>query len=266
MKRLRRRAGFRYHASSEVMRVSVEAFLVLNLLADAALIASVSRAMGLFNPKRVILASVLCAVYAVLAASRPEVWKRPVIQTALLAAVAALLCFGVSARLMGTTALSLGMAALLAGGAAWLMPLRGVSAALPCALSAGLVTTLLFAARPPRASACHARVRLDVDGRTARFDALIDTGNCLREPISGLPVLIAEAALLRKVLPAEGFRELRFGAIGGSGSMRCFKPTSVWIERGRYFRRVPDLWVAVSPTPLPGRHRALAPCEFMDYI
>ena len=98
-----------------------------------------------------------------------------------------------------------------------------------------------------------------------RFSALIDTGNRLREPLSGLPVLIAEAALVRDILPETGYRMLGYGAIGGNGRMACFHPDALWICRGPRKRRGPDVWVAVSPEPLPGLCQALAPPEFASY-
>ena len=104
-----------------------------------------------------------------------------------------------------------------------------------------------------------------VNGRIARFPALIDTGNRLREPLSGLPVLIAEARVLRDILPPGGYRTLSFGGLGGVGRMACFRPDAVWIGRGAARRRGPDIWVAVSPAPLPGLCQALAPPEFALY-
>jgi len=106
---------------------------------------------------------------------------------------------------------------------------------------------------------------LRVGSRSASFPALVDTGNRLREPLSGLPVLIAEAPLVRDILPKTGYRTLGFGALGGEGRMACFRPDALWIVSGRKRRRGPDIWVAVSPTPLPGLCQALAPPEFASY-
>ncbi len=46
-----------------------------------------------------------------------------------------------------------------------------------------------------------AAVRVVLGGRQARFTALRDTGNTLRDPISGCPVLVADGALLGRLLP-----------------------------------------------------------------
>ena len=50
-------------------------------------------------------------------------------------------------------------------------------------------------------------VEVWVAGRSCRFPALIDTGNDLREPISGLPVMVADYQALCPLLP-EALRRL----------------------------------------------------------
>ena len=133
-------------------------------------------------------------------------------------------------------------------------------------MTGGLLTALLLMNRHPLRDGWQVDIRLDVDGRTTRFSALIDTGNRLREPRSGQPVLIAEAGLLRSVLPETGYRVLPFGGVGGSGRMACFRPNEVWIERAGRRTRAPDVWIAIAPESLPGSARALAPCEFAAVI
>ena len=100
-------------------------------------------------------------------------------------------------------------------------------------------------------------------GNTTRFQALIDTGNRLREPISGLPVLIAEEHLLSKILPETGYRAVAFGALGGGGMLKCFHPDGIWAVTRHGLSATPDVWIAVSPGRLPGTTQALAPGEFL---
>ena len=110
------------------------------------------------------------------------------------------------------------------------------------------------------------RVSLCFQGKSIRFPALIDTGNRLREPMSGLPVLIAEASLLDGLLGGElapGLtRQVAFGGLGGCGTVRCFHPDHVWICRGGQLIPAPEIWVAVYPGRIPGMQRALAPPSF----
>ena len=114
------------------------------------------------------------------------------------------------------------------------------------------------------------KARLPAGGGEARFRALVDTGNRLREPFSGLPVLICERGVLADVLPAgydalppggapPGFRQVGYGALGGGGRMNCFRPELCLVDYGNGYLKSPDLWVAVYPGKMPGGVRALAP-------
>ena len=243
----------------------IELYLAINLIADLALFGAVCRALGLFNRRRIPLAAVFSAAYAVLAAARPTPWASPAAQIALIAVVARILVGSAALRFWGATGLAIAAAALLCGGLAGAAHLSGLSAMPLCVAAGLLLSTPLCAAKAPARAGWQVWLSLSVGKRTARFPALIDTGNRLREPLSGLPVLIAEASLLADVLPEGGYRILRFGAVGGEGRMACFKPSAVWIERGGRRRRAPEIWVAASPDPLPGLYRALAPPEFAHY-
>ena len=45
------------------------------------------------------------------------------------------------------------------------------------------------------------RIKILVNGRSCQMPALLDTGNDLREPLSGLPVLVADYQALRIIMP-----------------------------------------------------------------
>lgn len=243
--------------------MSLEKYLLVNLGADLTLLWAVARALGCFDGLRTLAAGLLCAAYGAVAAFRPVPWAGLTAQLALLGGVAALLVGRRSIYLWGKAALLLAGGALLAGGTGILLSgaVRGPMGVL-CALLGAALLFMMLAARHPLRGDWQVNLALSMNGRTARFPALIDTGNRLREPLSGQPVLIAEKGLLCGLLPEKGWRELRFGAVGGGGRMACFKPAGIWIETGRRRARAPEVWVAVSPTPLPGAARALAPSEF----
>lgn len=243
--------------------MGIEVFLAVNLAADFALLASVSRAMGLFRWRSVLVADAACAALAVLAALRPSLGL--FVGAASPAAAAWIITRRSSPRLWALFTLALLGEALLCGGVARLLPISAALAAPACLAAGALLTLLVSAGRPPGSRDWQVALCLQVDGHCARFPALIDTGNRLREPLSGLPVLIAEAALVRDILPESGYRTLGFGALGGEGRMACFRPDALWIGSGRKRRRGPDVWVAVSPAPLPGLCQALAPPEFASY-
>ncbi len=93
-------------------------------------------------------------------------------------------CFSAPGALIGGTVyypLSLGVLVLTAGGACGL-------------ISWGL-------SRLVQHGGGIAEVQAKVGDQTAAFTALYDTGNTLRDPISGCPVLVADWTILRQLLP-----------------------------------------------------------------
>lgn len=246
--------------------MSIELYLAASLACDLALLCAVARTLGCFSARRLLLAGALCAAYGALASSRPVPWSTPAAQLCVLCGVSALVYGRVDAGACRVAALLAG-AVLIAGGVerAFRFIPPGPARALPCAGTTAALIAMMLTARHPLRDGWQIRVSLRVGDKTVCVPALIDTGNRLREPLSGLPVLIAEAGLLAGALPRSGWRALRFGAVCGSGQMPCFRPNAVWVERGRRKMRLPDVWVAVARQPLPGTARALAPCEFARY-
>lgn len=147
---------------------------------------------------------------------------------------------------------------------------RWTSGALGLLLLLGPICLLFFLDGQVRKSPClHVQLCLCARGQQVHLEALVDTGNCLREPLSHLPVLVAEEALLAPLLPSDyghtplprGFRMVQYGGVGGSGQMLCFLPDEIRSLRQGKWKRAPDMWVALYPGKLPGRARALAPGE-----
>lgn len=88
---------------------------------------------------------------------------------------------------------------------------------------------------------CQVEIRLH--GQTAVLWAKADTGCALREPFSGLPVMVCQAAALDQLFPQghrhqegddlpPGFRLIPFESVGGNGLLPGFRPDSV--------RRLPE--------------------------
>lgn len=123
--------------------------------------------------------------------------------------------------------------------------------------------------------------RLTLGERTAEFTALVDTGNTLTDPVSGRPVMVAEANSMEALFPGErcpGPEDLRdpAGAISRLGTgewkgrFRLLPYRAVGVERGMLLAVRVDqvmlggekrggLLVALSPTPVSdgGGYRAL---------
>jgi stage II sporulation protein GA (sporulation sigma-E factor processing peptidase) len=249
------------------MRESIEAYFLINFVVDTALIAVVARANGCLKLRRALAGGLLAALYTVAVAMFSERLAHPAIQL-LLAIVLGLIVTGNPDPLKwGAVTFQLACAAMLLGGLGILWPSAGIGG-LVAVLGIGLVLLhLLLSVRANRLLSWEVTVYLQFRGQSAVFKALIDTGNRLREPISGLPVLIAESELLKDLLPRTSkepylCRKVTFGALGGGGTIRCFHPDRVLIRRGDRLVQAPEVWVALYPGKMPGASRALAPPAF----
>lgn len=252
------------------MQHSIEAYFLMNFVLDSALIAIVARANECLNLRRTLLCGLLAAFYSLLTKAISPRLAHPAIQLILLIPIGVIACGDPQPRRWATISFQLACGSLMMGGIGFLLPSAGYSG-IPLLVSAFggglLLLCLLLSARTSRLTTWEVTVCLQLRGRSVSFRALIDTGNRLREPISGLPVLIAEENLLHNLLPSLGEktfpgRNISFGALGGSGTIRCFHPDLVLIRRGNTLIQAPDVWVAIYPGKIPGSSRALAPPSF----
>ncbi len=116
-------------------------------------------------------------------------------------------------------------------------------------------------------------VTLTRDGRSVSFRALRDTGNSLTDPVTGCPVLVAEAGALAGLFSPEQAKTLAGGAVEAAESIRglrlipyrglgtqggmlaCFRPEHIQVNgKGRS-----DLIAAIAPGTLSadGSYQAL---------
>lgn len=250
------------------MQHSIEAYFLMNFLLDSALIAVVARANECLAAKRIFFSGMLAALYATLTQHFAPALAHPAVQLVLLIPISLIVCMDPEPRRWGSIAFQLACGSMMLGGIGLLFGDRNVSVfpwRLPILGSGMLLLYLLLSARTRRLTTWEVTVFLRFGSRSISFRALIDTGNRLREPVSGLPVLIAEASLLHGVISeddASSGREIAFGGLGGTGKIRCFRPDSVLIRRGNALVQAPAVWVAVYPGKIPGNTRALAPPSF----
>ncbi|WP_018132774.1 sigma-E processing peptidase SpoIIGA [Effusibacillus pohliae] len=132
------------------------------------------------------------------------------------------------------------------------------------------------------------QVRITLDGKQAEFTGLLDTGNALVDPLSGLPVAVVEWQALEPLLPqpiVEAFlakrdvtldlgtlglegawqsrlRIVPYRGVGGTvGMLLAFRPAEFVIHQGEAVTAVPNILVAINPKPLAGDrgYRAILP-------
>lgn len=117
------------------------------------------------------------------------------------------------------------------------------------------------------------KLSLTVDEKSVSVDALLDTGNTLFDPLSGLPVVVAEKAAIAPILPsslkedAVVFREelpenwrkrlrmIPFSSLGKEdGMMVGFKPDEALVDG----EPIGEVIVALSPGTLSKEHQYFA--------
>lgn len=260
------------------MAVSFESYFLLNFVMNTLVIAIIARSQSGVYWSKIFLASIIGAVYAI--AMQVEVFSLlkwfPL--RLILAFVLSAIAFPIDGWMdviKGGTALLLGT--VFTGGLLELLlrfiPGTGLLWFIISAVIAFIALLFALSFRARSLEQMRVRLAMTTDYGSVKIPALIDTGNRLREPLSGRPVVIVEEERLKKILPPGfdsekaikqlpmGFRFVRYSALGNTGSnmMLCFRPRDVFASFGRGWMRAPDIWVALYPGKMPGGECALAP-------
>lgn len=249
------------------MVVIGEEYLLMNLLMDTLCLTAAMRLSSLrARPGRVLLSALAGALLSMIALS---LWGlRASAYAALpIAVLMALLAFGLrrapggSARLLIAGLLSAGMAQYMHR-----LGLGGWAAALACA--PGVLYAVHLLLRWQSRAGERADVRLLFERGGVSLDGLVDSGNCLRDPVTELPVVVVPYQAIRAYLPPgtrceqlstlpRGFRLICVRTASGKRLMMCFRPRGLYVRDGRVWRAA-DAVVAVSPS-LHGRRALLPP-------
>ena len=136
-----------------------------------------------------------------------------------------------------------------------------------------------------RSSRRFADVTVTYNGKSVRLSALCDSGNLLREPISGKPCIVADAEALRTLLPpdvrraaasgkAEALETIGVERIGrirlvpartatGEGMLIAFRPDAVTLEYGKRIHTADAMIVLSKLENTADGRQALIPAELM---
>lgn len=75
------------------------------------------------------------------------------------------------------------------------------------------------------------RVTVYIDKSEYSFDSFVDTGCNLREPFSGLPVIVAEKELIDLKFAKENtLRLIPYNTLSGEGMLKAFRPEKILID------------------------------------
>ncbi len=115
----------------------------------------------------------------------------------------------------------------------------------------------LTARKAEQDSVC--RLTISNRGKSVTLDALLDTGNTLTEPFSGLPVVVVGEKCIRHLLPDEltksdasisnltgGIRIIPYSSVGGDGLLKGFMPDGITVESNGKKRSTDCVYIAVS--------------------
>lgn len=230
----------------------------LNLLCDYLLCLVTARAAGLRLKRKRYLGAALLGALQACAAFLPGFSFLSSIGWKLLGGLAiGLLAFGSEKHPVRCILLFFAVSAAFGGTLLALSGGRPIRLSLYGLLSAFLlcygIGTLLFRCQTLLQERQILPVSLRFGGRCARFPALRDTGNTLRDPLSGAKILIVSPTALHPIfledtalfqldpvelqalsteipLLAGRLRLLPYSAVGGSGLLPIFAPEELWID------------------------------------
>jgi len=182
------------------------------------------------------------------------------------AAVMMLICTGSRKGAMRGGLLLLCAYGLLGG---MIQALWGASGSLPAAWCAGGAAALgmgVFVMRSGNKVCGTAAVKITVAyrGRKAEFDALLDSGNTLRDYLWRLPVIVLPMADVTEKLGLEdtAFRPIFAETAGGKTMMHCFTPQEIIVDFAGKKRRLKAA-AALSPMMKAGLP-ALVPMTMLE--
>lgn len=249
------------------MEVYLDVLMLLNFLVDLLLMVGTNRLSG-HSPgcRRALPAAVLGGIYGGLCLLPGFAFLGGLLWRLVFLGLMSVISFGTDLRrgfLFVLLSMALGgMASLLNRGGFWAL-----------VLSAGAIAGLcLVGFRGKVGTQRFVPVTISCGGKTAFVTALVDTGNTLRDPISGKPVLVVDETVAGKLstlthaqlrdpiatlsqCPDPGYRLIPFSAVGSPGGMLLgLRPDSLHVDG-----REAEYIIAFAPQLLgSGRYQALA--------
>ncbi len=247
--------------------IYLDLHFLLNLLADYLVVLSAARVCSLKLKRiRYLLSALTGAIYSVLVLLPGYEFLSSPLSKFGCALLMAFIAYGSEREPLRCFGVFLGISALF-GGLVWAaggyLPLKELVFCF--AICYGLLS-LFFKDRASLPDKKRVEVELQLSGKRAQFMALVDTGNSLSDPLSGMDVMVvcphAVKPLFREnssllSLPAaellelscnvpelQGrFRLLPYKAVGGSGLLAVFKADKIILDG----KEEKELLVALSP-------------------
>jgi hypothetical protein len=107
----------------------------------------------------------------------------------------------------------------------------GSDALLLTILGVAAMVVFSMSALRRRGAVIRYSVRVWAGGRKIDLDAMLDTGNMLHEPLSGLPVMLVDKAVGAKLMSGRSV-EIPFGTAAGASLVKAVPAERVEVYRG----------------------------------
>jgi stage II sporulation protein GA (sporulation sigma-E factor processing peptidase) len=241
--------------------IYIDSLFLLSLFTDYLLCLVTGRFCGLYLRRwRYLVAAIFGAVYSVCVfLPGLSFLALPVMELAS-AAVMGLIAFGGEKRLLRCIGVFLAVSATF-GGLVWAltlhageMPRLDLRLLFICFALCYLALSIFARAKLNHAEGNIVHVQLKMGERVAKFRALVDTGNCLTDPVSGAGVMVVSPAVLVTLFPhsrdvlecpdavelmeragrsdelAGKLRLLPYTNISGAGLLPVFRPDELRVE------------------------------------
>lgn len=249
------------------MRVSGWLYLLFQTLCSACLLSSIGYSAGLrCRPvwRTLLLAPMLSAV-TLAAQSLPPPGRMLLLLP--VAALSPLLAYPEAPRRLQPrmALLGVGLSLWLTGVLRFLAPLALPGAILLMLGCAALALPPGISARTGDAPRCTG-VLLRIGARQTTLTALVDSGNLLRDAVTGLPVIVISRCAAAKLLPlpptgalSPGMRLMNVRTISGTALMTILRPDCVRVLSGGQWQDVQAL-IGLSPDGYEGFQALMPSC------
>lgn len=249
------------------MRVSGWLYLLFQTLCSACLLSSIGYSAGLRSRptwRTLLLAPMLSAV-TLAAQSLPPPGRMLLLLP--VAALSPLLAYPEAPRRLQPrmALLGVGLSLWLTGVLRFLAPLALPGAILLMLGCAALALPPGISARTGDAPRCTG-VLLRIGSRQTTLTALVDSGNLLRDVVTGLPVIVISRCAAAKLLPlpptgalSPGMRLMSVRTISGTALMTILRPDSVRVLSGGQWQDVQAL-IGLSPDGYEGFQALMPSC------
>lgn len=240
------------------MRVWGEAYWFFNVWMNyLVLLLSACVTGRLFRPVRALLASSLGAVYAMLAWGANQSFLRSGTALCLCALSMVYLAFGKGCFRMLPVALAVGL--FFSGFAQTILQSKLPIVSIP--LISGLIPLAagMHVRQMNRSHGAEVYLRFTLQGKAVMLPAMRDSGNLLRDGLTGIPVIVVPAGRMKALLPdpvraddlstlPPGWRLISVRTVSGRGLLMCFRPDQtelIGTNQGHWV----EAMIAVSPFP-----------------